>query len=119
LKLEKREELTKQFHELEEQIARTKGAEYADDVDTLSNFKIIARLINETVPMTKECPNCSETVSFEVDPLLVLAIYFMKHTLAFMDYIGRKESLSETLKERVLDIRVYAFLAYCLAVEHE
>ncbi len=109
----------KQFHDLEKEIASTKGLEYASDQDRLQNFKIIADLINKAVPLHTQCPSCKRQIEFKITPLIVLAIYYMKHTLAFLDFIGRGNSLSESLKSRVLDIRVYSMLAYCLAREHE
>ncbi len=119
MKIDVRERIAEEFFDLEREIARGKGAEYASEEDTLQNFKIIADILNITMPLERKC-RCGETVSFTIDPLMVLAVYLLKHILAMLDYMGRKKSLSaESIKDRVLDTRVYSFLAYCLTKDLE
>jgi hypothetical protein len=111
---EERLEVLRDFTALEERTLETKGAEYASEEDTLSNFKMIANLLNRAMPLQVKCPHCDEEVGFLITPQHVLAIYLMKHILSILDYAGRGRVLSESIKERVLDIRVYAMLLYCL-----
>lgn len=114
---ETREKLTKELHRKELEIASTKGKEYASKDDCLSNFKTIASLLNKATPITCTCPNCGGGIEVEISPKVVLAVYMMKHLLAILDYIGRGESLSEQLFDRILDLRTYGMLLYGLDMD--
>ena len=119
MKPETRNALFERFCELEQEIFDTKAKEYATEEDTLANFKTIAQIINMTTNLTETCPNCQKKVKITISPPIVALIYTLKHLLAILDYVGRKESLSESLESRILDLRVYAMLLYALFVEKE
>lgn len=101
MKTGQRAAILDEFFGLERKIIQTKGKEYAGDQDTLNNFKVIAEML-------------------ENDSLEVCATYMAKHFLAIMDYVRRGKSLSdETFQSRILDLRVYAMLLFCLVVDKE
>ena len=95
MNLERRSEIIEELVTLEKEIMETKGKEYATEEDTLDNFKIIGKILGKC-------------------PLEVCTVYMMKHMLAIADYAKRKETLSEDIRGRILDLRVYAMLFYAL-----
>ena len=87
------------------ELQKTKGKEYAEDADRLSNFK-------------------EEAKAFGVDPLVVLGIYMNKHVTLLRKYFRAVQEgkvselkLSEPIEGRFRDVIVYALLG--LALEKE
>jgi len=78
----------------------SKGADYSDDNDRLSNFKIIADLVGIT-------------------PLQVWAVYKLKHTIAIMNYVKKGKLESEPIESRFFDENNYGMLGLGLIKEKE
>lgn len=76
-------------------LLTTKGREYANGKDRLSNFKEIEG----------------------VDPLLVWYIFFKKHVNAIEFAVKNKKTLSESMHSRFMDARNYIDLGFALMVE--
>ena len=88
----------KQFDELvermiieEKAIGNTKGKEYTQGKDRLDNFKRLA-------------------IELNISPLKVLWIYLKKHLDSIAYYVKTEKVLSEPIKERIKDARVYLSL---------
>jgi len=101
--------LVKALQKEEDRILETKAKEYANEEDTLANFKIIAEILNVAMPL----PNS------KWKPSQICAVYWLKHILAMLDNMNREKSLSEGLRSRALDARVYTTCMYCLGVEED
>lgn len=108
MKPSERAVIVERLHNLEDDILVTKGREYANDEDSLANFKIIADILNVAMPL----PGGHQWKAGHV-----CAVYWLKHVLALLDNVDREESLSEGLESRALDARVYTACMYCLGVE--
>ena len=89
------EERRKQLNEECEKILVTKGREYTDGGDRLSNFKQFK----------------------ELSPLVVWFIYFMKHINAINYAVIEGKTLSESLESRFIDARNYIDLGLALFEE--
>lgn len=84
---------------IEETIFKTKGAEYSDGQDVLSNFKHIGQMLG-------------------MSPLQVCLVYMTKHYLSIAAYVRNVGTLSdESLDSRVVDLRLYLALFLALATE--
>ena len=88
----------KQFDELvermiieEKAIGNTKGKEYTQGKDRLDNFKRLA-------------------IELNISPLKVLWIYLKKHLDSIAYDVKTEKVLSEPIKERIKDTRVYLSL---------
>lgn len=79
-------------------ISRKKGKDYSGDMDVLSNFKRIADELDST-------------------PEIVLYVYFAKHLDAVRSYIKNGELESESLENRIVDMRLYLALLYAMYCE--
>lgn len=81
-------------------VMTTKGSDYTDNLDRLSNFKVVGAMIG-------------------VDPKIVWAVYVSKHYLAIMNYCGRGKVESEAIEGRFTDLINYAHLGHALVVEEK
>lgn len=111
MKAEEREAVVESLVTQERKIMETKAREYATEGgDSLSNFKIIANILNVAMPLPE---------GHQWTPEHVLAVYWLKQILAALDNMDRRTALSEGLESRVLDARVYAACGLCLQRERE
>jgi len=86
---------------LEEYILDTKGNEYSGENNVLRNFEDLSNDIN----LTQE---------------KILWIYLKKHLDAIKSYINiEKELSSETIKNRIIDARVYLGILYCMILNEK
>ena len=92
--------LAQRLNEKERELLIKKGGDYSGETDTLSNFKIIGKLLNRT-------------------PLEICAVYTMKHILAIMNFVKDGKLRSEPIEGRILDARNYLLLFYVLALIEE
>lgn len=96
------EQLTKVVEERLEScrsLLESKGRDYSDhDRDRLSNFKVVAQLLNTT-------------------PQVVWAVYFLKHVIALTKHAQSGELASEPVEGRVDDVVNYALLYAALCEE--
>ena len=82
---------------------QTKGVEYAGQEDALANFKRIADMF--------------KTRGLDIEPEHVCLVYLQKHLDAIWHIaVGGKE-LSESLRGRILDARLYLALLYAVIEE--
>lgn len=79
-------------------IMKSKGSDYTDNLDRLSNFKIVGELVG-------------------VDPRVVWAVYSAKHFIAIANYCGRGKTESEPIDGRISDLINYLLLLKGLVVE--
>lgn len=84
--------------DLAEKIRSSKGKDYSEDNDRLSNFKTIAKEIG-------------------VKPSLVWAVYFRKHIDAIMKHTREGQTESEPIEGRLADVLNYILLYYGLIRE--
>lgn len=110
MKPDVRAEIVDRLQLAEDEILVTKAKEYANNEDTLANFKVIASVLNVAMPLPE---------GHQWTPEHVLAVYWLKHILAALDNMDRGETLSEGLESRILDIRVYAACALCLTKDKD
>jgi hypothetical protein len=97
MKYERMAEITDSLIAQERGIRETKGREYADDTDTLADFKEVA-------------------AEAGITPLQCWLVYERKHSRAIGSAIRRGgATLSESLADRILDVRVYHALLLGLA----
>ena len=101
------DELYQRMHSEEMEIGRTKGCEYASDVDRLDNFKRLGAEI--------KCPHCGKPVG----PFVILWVYLKKHMDAILHYINHQKALSEPPEGRIKDSRVFLGLLRGLIQETE
>lgn len=83
----------------EMQIAHTKGLEYTQG-DRLDNFKRIG-------------------LELGISPMTVLWVYLKKHIDSIARYVKTEETLSEHIRDRIKDARVYLALLRGLVDEKE
>jgi hypothetical protein len=76
-------------------ISSTKGADYAGDVDALSNFKEAAR-------------------ELDVSPNTIWFVYFHKHWSAIRTFLQKGDVASEPIEGRIHDAILYLFLLLAL-----
>lgn len=79
-------------------IRNSKGKDYSEDNDRLSNFKTIAKELG-------------------VKPSLVWAVYFRKHIDAIMKHTREGQTESEPIEGRLADVLNYILLYYGLIKE--
>ena len=84
----------------ERRLNLTKGREYASDEDVLSNFKDSAQ-------------------GLDLPPRIVWYIYFKKHIDAITYYCRTGQFLSEDIRSRILDARLYLALLYAMIEEED
>lgn len=89
---------TKTFHDAELGLLQRKGADYSPGDDTLACFKRIAK-------------------AYDVDPMLVAAVYLEKHLDAIRTYIKKGRLNAEDLFEHTIDARNYLNLIYAIDQE--
>lgn len=102
--MEKRLEEFEKFSKIMKEILINKGHDYsASDVDSLNNFRAIAKLLGHT-PIT---------------PYTVCMIYMLKHVFSLLTFCrkGQQES-GESLLGRHIDNANYAFLLSQLIDDH-
>lgn len=92
----------------EKKMSDTKGKDYTiGDSDRLNNFKTVGNLVH--------CPHCQKPVG----PRVVLAVYILKHFLAFLAWVKTGKVESEGLFGRFLDMRVYSTLGLAIHKEEQ
>lgn len=104
---QQRKAVIKRLHALEMDMLKTKGREYTggaeehNELDTLANFKEVARMTGMT-------------------PLQCWGVYFMKHISSIMTFISdpsRQTDMAEPIEGRIVDARTYLGLLECLLEE--
>ena len=102
MKWRKQQELISKLFTESKELLLTKGKDYADDNDSLANFKLNARLLG-------------------LSKYQVWSIYFMKHVESVLNAIKRSPEFpqvkSEPIENRIKDIINYAALLYCMLEE--